>query len=439
MKQETLSKISLVFLAIFFCSFYLWALNTLHSSFSPWSKKYIPISSEIYTHISLPFLIIVIIFTAGVIFAKEKGWHIFLFPLIPFFVVGLIAVLSFPICLTLLSGEAGWFCVFPFSYLNLIGSGAILPYLLSSGLIYYFFKEKNIKRYIIVNVILILIFFSASIYAKQNFSPLSREEAIKTNEIKNCERIRTGWRVATYGPADKYECIIAIAKIKKDDSFCKEITDEEWQRYCYKEMAIDTKNPDLCKKFGNHHSDCIKRIALDLSDKKICEKIEHPIIKQQCFEEIEGVGWRTYFSEEYGFQIKYPLYCGFNERKPSDFHDIIGIVSGDGKRCCEIYIRKTRDNKAVLAETHTFYVSAQDTCDPIKSTFYFPEIGTESYVACGCGCCKGSIDVLTVKCLYHSEGDDIQKIIDDDKKAAQNPLCSQNKVCNRPIKYIYCD
>ena len=61
---------------------------------------------------------------------------------------------------------------------------------------------------------------------------------------------------------------------------------------------------------------------------------------------------------------------------------------------------------------------------------------SKSYTACGCGCCSG--EEPTVKCLYYSKGDRIQKIIEEDKKQAQSPICP-TVGCSMPIKYIYCD
>jgi len=60
----------------------------------------------------------------------------------------------------------------------------------------------------------------------------------------------------------------------------------------------------------------------------------------------------------------------------------------------------------------------------------------ESYVACGCGCC-GEEDPIE-KCLYHSKGEDINNIIEDDKKAAQSESC-ELVGCSLGIKYSYCD
>ena len=57
------------------------------------------------------------------------------------------------------------------------------------------------------------------------------------------------------------------------------------------------------------------------------------------------------------------------------------------------------------------------------------------YVVCGCGCC--GIEPLE-QCLYHSKGDDIKTIIEEDKKIRDNPQCA-TVGCSRGIKYYYCD
>ena len=58
------------------------------------------------------------------------------------------------------------------------------------------------------------------------------------------------------------------------------------------------------------------------------------------------------------------------------------------------------------------------------------------YIACGCGCCGGAEPVE--KCLYHSNGDDIHKIIEDDKRIANSADCALAG-CSMGTKYIYCD
>jgi hypothetical protein len=62
-----------------------------------------------------------------------------------------------------------------------------------------------------------------------------------------------------------------------------------------------------------------------------------------------------------------------------------------------------------------------------------PEL--EYYIACGCGCC--SMENPRIECLYKSQGDSIQKIIDQDKNASKNPSCAVMG-CAFPTKYVYC-
>lgn len=68
-----------------------------------------------------------------------------------------------------------------------------------------------------------------------------------------------------------------------------------------------------------------------------------------------------------------------------------------------------------------------------------PSINQEkitTYVACGCGCCGGTTP--NKKCLYHSKGDILDKIIQEDKKIKENPQCS-TAGCSIGTEYSYCD
>ena len=60
----------------------------------------------------------------------------------------------------------------------------------------------------------------------------------------------------------------------------------------------------------------------------------------------------------------------------------------------------------------------------------------DSYVACGCGCCGGEEPIE--KCLYRSNGDDINKIIEENKIAAKSDSCALMG-CSLGTKYTYCD
>lgn len=59
----------------------------------------------------------------------------------------------------------------------------------------------------------------------------------------------------------------------------------------------------------------------------------------------------------------------------------------------------------------------------------------QSYIACGCGCCEMQPQE---ECLYRLKGDDLNKIIEEDKKMRENPIC-RAAGCSRGIKYTYCD
>jgi hypothetical protein len=60
----------------------------------------------------------------------------------------------------------------------------------------------------------------------------------------------------------------------------------------------------------------------------------------------------------------------------------------------------------------------------------------ETYVACGCGCCGGTEP--KEQCLYHSKGDNVEKIKQEDKVVAASDVCKVAG-CSHGIKYKYCD
>lgn len=63
-----------------------------------------------------------------------------------------------------------------------------------------------------------------------------------------------------------------------------------------------------------------------------------------------------------------------------------------------------------------------------------------SYVMCGCGCCGGGGRVAYGKplCLYWSRGQDIRKLIAQDRQAKKNPQCAVMG-CSLGTRYEYCD
>ncbi len=81
---------------------------------------------------------------------------------------------------------------------------------------------------------------------------------------------------------------------------------------------------------------------------------------------------------------------------------------------------------AMMVGVAIYYQFAEKENDPDKL----------SYVACGCGCCSDTDQI--VQCLYHSQGDDINDIADQDALIAGNPDCAY-RGCSIPMIYTYCD
>lgn len=64
----------------------------------------------------------------------------------------------------------------------------------------------------------------------------------------------------------------------------------------------------------------------------------------------------------------------------------------------------------------------------------------ESYTSCGCGCCEFGQpleEIAKTECLYKSKGDNIQDIIDRDKRLTPDACAAVG--CSFPVKYVYCD
>lgn len=63
------------------------------------------------------------------------------------------------------------------------------------------------------------------------------------------------------------------------------------------------------------------------------------------------------------------------------------------------------------------------------------EAAVEWYLACGCGCCGNEPQQ---KCLYRSKGDDLSKIIEEEKRVVNEQNCALMG-CSFGINYTYCD
>lgn len=81
------------------------------------------------------------------------------------------------------------------------------------------------------------------------------------------------------------------------------------------------------------------------------------------------------------------------------------------------------------------------------SNFYTPPLSataipttspglSDSYTACGCGCCDESNS--SERCLYKANGDDLNKIIEEDQNLKNSPQCA-SVGCGLGTTYKYCD
>ena len=65
--------------------------------------------------------------------------------------------------------------------------------------------------------------------------------------------------------------------------------------------------------------------------------------------------------------------------------------------------------------------------------------GPQSYLACGCGCCVSDTLKPRQQCLFRSKGDDLARIIAEDRRMAANTKMCAVVGCSAGTEYMYCD
>ena len=97
--------------------------------------------------------------------------------------------------------------------------------------------------------------------------------------------------------------------------------------------------------------------------------------------------------------------------------------------------RATTDASA--APDEKLVASPTMTCTPVSIE---PTSGNpQSYVACGCGCCRSATVKPQKRCLFRSKGDDLARVIAEDKRMAANDKLCATVGCSAGIEYLYCD
>ena len=65
--------------------------------------------------------------------------------------------------------------------------------------------------------------------------------------------------------------------------------------------------------------------------------------------------------------------------------------------------------------------------------------GPQSYLACGCGCCVSETLKPRKQCLFRSQGDDLARIIAEDRRMAADTKMCAVVGCSAGTEYMYCD
>jgi hypothetical protein len=88
----------------------------------------------------------------------------------------------------------------------------------------------------------------------------------------------------------------------------------------------------------------------------------------------------------------------------------------------------------ILVLIMTFFLLGYSTSVSTTTTV---TTDVQPYTACGCGCCPDTTPVMM--CLYHAKGDDMSKIIEQDKLASQDTASCALVGCSAGVKYQFCD
>ncbi len=97
--------------------------------------------------------------------------------------------------------------------------------------------------------------------------------------------------------------------------------------------------------------------------------------------------------------------------------------------------RATTDASAAPDERPV--ASSTMTCTPVS--IEPPSGNPQSFLACGCGCCSSETLKPQKRCLFRSKGDDLARMIAEDKRmSADDQLCA-TVGCSAGIAYMYCD
>lgn len=160
-----------------------------------------------------------------------------------------------------------------------------MPFLLFASLIVYFLcqdipKRSKLIRIVFSVIVLFLILASYMLHITSDYRE-SRKNLEKAMETKNADFCKGDFSCIANVAVDtknldlcydikegdgRFQCIAEVAKANKDAKLCENISkDNSRYSYCYIDIAIDTKNPDLCEKaeYQSHREQCYREIGLN--------------------------------------------------------------------------------------------------------------------------------------------------------------------------------
>lgn len=93
---------------------------------------------------------------------------------------------------------------------------------------------------------------------------------------------------------DKAMCLVDYAEQHRDSSICEIIQSEIYKDECYNDVGILTNDIELCKKMVSRlwrsgKGLCFKKIAVNLTDEKICEHISDEGQRDGCYRDVASI------------------------------------------------------------------------------------------------------------------------------------------------------
>jgi len=113
--------------------------------------------------------------------------------------------------------------------------------------------------------------------------------AINEKDPTVCERIPK--EIDPYMEYQEQDCYVEVAVSKRDETICAKAR-EIYRDACYEKIAEIKKNPDICEEiidrdYVGHKDNCYIAVAITKQDSTICEKAQNQIYKSWCVKTVQ--------------------------------------------------------------------------------------------------------------------------------------------------------